>query len=136
MAIRFIEEVPSVYDYPTKEEMERNKKEHFWMVPKLFYVYSPRNSETSLEHVQRRHLYTKEANAYSVGKVALHIWDDEWDKDLFKTTDVRARIFLSKLNALTNKDPKKRPSLASVLDIFTSSPDKIELPYCCFHYEI
>jgi hypothetical protein len=36
MATRFIEEVPSVYAYPTKEEMERNKKEHFWVAPKLF----------------------------------------------------------------------------------------------------
>jgi hypothetical protein len=51
--------------------------------------------------------------------VALCIWDDEWDKDLFKTAD-GASIFLSKLNALTKEDPKKRPSIASVLDIFTS----------------
>jgi serine/threonine protein kinase len=49
MAIHFIEEVPLVYAYPTKEEMERNKKEHFLVAPKLFYVYGLRNSETSLE---------------------------------------------------------------------------------------
>jgi hypothetical protein len=66
-------------------------------------------------------LCTKEADAYSIGKVALHIWNDEWDKNLFKTTS-GASIFLSKLNALINKDPKKRPSLASILDIFTSLP--------------
>jgi hypothetical protein len=53
MAIRFIEEVPSVYGYPTKEEMERNK-ERFWVALELFYIYGPRNSETSLEFVQKR----------------------------------------------------------------------------------
>jgi hypothetical protein len=67
--------------------------------------------------------------------VALCIWDDEWDKDLFKTAD-GASIFLSKLNALTKEDPKKRPSIASVLDIFTSSFYKTKLPDCCFRYEI
>jgi hypothetical protein len=36
--------------------------------------------------------------------------------------------FFSKLNVLTNEDPKRRPSLASVLDIFISSPHKMELP--------
>jgi hypothetical protein len=80
-------------------------------------------------------LYTKEADAYSIEKVVLSIWDDEWDKDLFKTAD-GASIFLSKLNTFTNEDPKKRHSLASVLDIFTSSPYKMELLDCCFRYEI
>jgi hypothetical protein len=47
-------------------------------------------------------LYTKEADAYSIEKVVLSIWDDEWDKDLFKTAD-GASIFLSKLNALTKE---------------------------------
>ena len=74
-----------------------------------------------MDHIQRRFLYTKEVDAYSIGKVALGIWDDKWDKNLFKTTH-GASIFLSKLKTLTNKDPKKRPSLASILDIFTSLP--------------
>jgi serine/threonine protein kinase len=38
MATRFIEEVPSVYDYPTKEEMEKNKKEHFWMALEFMFM--------------------------------------------------------------------------------------------------
>jgi hypothetical protein len=54
-----------------------------------------------------------------VGKLALHIWNEKWDKSLFKTVQCGS-IFLSMLNALTNEDPKKRPSIASVLDIFTS----------------
>jgi serine/threonine protein kinase len=135
MATRTIEDVPSVYGYPTKDEMERNKKERPWVAPKLFYVYGPPNSETSLERVQRRHLYTMEADAYSVGKVAQLIWEDEWDKELFKSA-VGASIFLYKLHQLQHEDPRKRPTLASILEIFTSAPHKMELLDCCFLYEI
>jgi hypothetical protein len=80
-------------------------------------------------------LYTKEADTYSVGKVAQCIWHEERDKDLFKGP-VGASIFLSKLNTLIHEDPKKRPSLVSVLEIFTSDPHNFELLDCCFHYEI
>jgi hypothetical protein len=135
MATRTIEDVPSVYGYPTKDEMERNKKERPWVAPKLFYVYDPPNLETSLERVQRRHLYTKEADAYSVGKVAQLIWKDEWYKELFKSV-VGASIFLYKLHQLQQEDPRKRPTLASILEIFTSAPHEMELPDCCFRYEI
>jgi serine/threonine protein kinase len=83
MVIRLIEDNLSMYGYPTKDEMEKNKKEHFWVALELFYIYGPPNFETSLERVQRMHLYTKEADAYLVGKVAQCIWHEEWDKDLF-----------------------------------------------------
>jgi serine/threonine protein kinase len=93
MATRIIEDVPLVYGYPTKDEIERNKKDRIWVALELFYVYGLPNSETSLEHVQRRHLYTKEADAYSVGKVVQLIWEDEWDKELFKSA-LGTSIFL------------------------------------------
>jgi hypothetical protein len=80
-------------------------------------------------------LYTKGSDAYSVGKLALLIWNDKWKPHLFKTVERRS-IFLSKLTALTNEDPTKRPSLAHVLDIFTFPLYKMELPDCCFRYEI
>ena len=38
MATHFIEEVPSVYAYLEKEEMERNKNKCFWVAPELSYV--------------------------------------------------------------------------------------------------
>ena len=57
MAIRFIEDEHSIYGYPTKAEMEKNKKERYWMVPELFYVYSPSNSEIAIECVHWKHLY-------------------------------------------------------------------------------
>jgi hypothetical protein len=80
-------------------------------------------------------LYTKEADAYSVEKVAQHFWNDKWNKDLFKGP-AGASIFFSKLNALTHEDPKKRPSLSSLLEIFTSNPHNFESSNCCFRYGI
>jgi hypothetical protein len=80
-------------------------------------------------------LYTKEVDAYSVGKVAQLIWEDKWDKELFKGA-IGTSILLYKLHQLQHEDPKKRLSLASILEIFTSAPHEMELPDCCFRYEI
>jgi hypothetical protein len=101
----------------------------------LFYVYGLANSETAIEHVQWKHLYMPQSDVYSVGKLALSIWNDEWDPHLFKTIEYES-IFLSKLTALINEDPTKRPSLAHVLEIFKSKLYKMEMPDCCFRYEI
>jgi serine/threonine protein kinase len=105
MATRFIEDEHSVYGYPTKAKMEKNK-EHYWVAPQLFYIYGPPNSETAIERVRWKHLYTPESDAYLVGKLALRIWNDEWDRDLFKTVEYGS-IFLLKLTALTNEDQLK-----------------------------
>jgi hypothetical protein len=101
----------------------------------LFYVYGPPISETAIERVRWKHLYTPQSDAYSVGKLALSIWNDEWDPHLFKIAQCGS-IFLSKLTALTNEDPTKRPSLVYVLEIFKSKLYKMEMPDCCFRYEI
>jgi serine/threonine protein kinase len=114
MATRFIEDEHLVYGYPTKVEMEKNKKERYWVAPELFYVYGPPNSETAIERVRWKHLYTPQSNAYSVGKLALRIWNDKWDQDLFKTIECGS-IFLSKLTTFTNENPTKRPPLAHVI---------------------
>jgi hypothetical protein len=132
MATYIVEDIPLVYGYPTKDEMERNK-ERFWVATKLYYIYGPLNSKTSLEHVQRRHLYTK--GMYPVGKMAQCIWHEEFDKDLF-TGGVGASIFLLKLHVLIHEDPIKRPLLASVPKIITSLFHNFELPDCYFRYEI
>jgi serine/threonine protein kinase len=52
MATRFIEDELSVYGYPTKAEMEKNKKERYWVAPELFYVYGLANSKIAIERVQ------------------------------------------------------------------------------------
>jgi serine/threonine protein kinase len=51
LASYIIEDVPLVYGYPTTVEMERNKKEPYWVAIELFYIYGPPNFETLLEHV-------------------------------------------------------------------------------------
>jgi serine/threonine protein kinase len=51
MASHVIEEKTSVYGYPIKDEIERNKKEWFWVAPELFYIYGPSHSEASIKHV-------------------------------------------------------------------------------------
>ena len=134
VATRFIEDEYSVYGYPTKVEMEKNK-ERYWVALELFYVYNPPNSKTAIECICWKHLYTPQSDAYSVGKLTLKSWNDKWDRDLFKTAKCRS-IFLPELTALTNEDPTKRPSLAHVIDIFKSKPYEILMPDCCFHYEI
>jgi hypothetical protein len=135
MATRFIEEVPSVYGYPTKAEMEKNKKERYWVVPELFYVYSPTNSETAIECVQRKHLYMKESNAYSVGKLALRIWNDKWDPYLFKTVECGS-IFLSKLIALIKRRSNKEAFISACSRHLIIPLYKMEFRDCSFRYVI
>ena len=125
MASYVIEDKTSVYGYSTKVEIERNKNERYWVALDLFYVYGPPNFKTSIERIHMNNLYTKELDAYSVGKLKLHIWNDKWDPYLFKIVEFGS-IFFSKLTALTNEDPTKKPSLARVLDVFTSSPYEME----------
>ena len=134
MASRFIEEEASVYGYPPKAKMEKNK-ERYWVAPKLFYVYGAPNSKIAIECVRWKYLYTPQLDAYSVGKLALKIWNDEWDQHLFKN-EVYATLFLSKLTTLTSEDLGKKSSLAHVLEIFKSKPYEMEMPDCCFRYEI
>jgi hypothetical protein len=40
------------------------------VAPELFYAFGPKSSRTSLEVMQKKHLYTKAADAYSVGVLA------------------------------------------------------------------
>jgi serine/threonine protein kinase len=95
MATRFIEDEQSVYGYPTKAEMEKNKKERYWVAPELFYVYGLPNSETTIERVHWKHLYTPQSNAYSVGMLSLRIWNDEWDHTYSRQQSVEASSFQS-----------------------------------------
>ena len=124
-----------MYGHPTKAEMEKNKKKYYWVAPKLFYVYNPPNSKTAINRVCWKHLYMPQLDAYLVGKLALRIWNDEWNQDLFKTAEYGS-IFLSKLTALTNEDPTKKPPLAHVINIFKSKLYEMVMPDCCFRYKI
>ena len=63
------------------------------------------------------------------------IWYGEWEKDLSKEV-VGMNIFLLKLNQLTHEDVKKKPLLASILEIFMSDLNNFELRDSCFRYVI
>jgi serine/threonine protein kinase len=66
LASRIVEGTPSVYGFPSRDEMERNKNERLWVALELFYVYSQLDFEISLEHLQKKRMYTKEVDAYFV----------------------------------------------------------------------
>ena len=52
------------------------------MAPKLFYVFGHEGSWNSLEYMQKKYLYTKAVDAYSVGVLKSLIWNEEWDRTL------------------------------------------------------
>jgi serine/threonine protein kinase len=135
MASRTFEDTPSNFGYQTVEKMEEDKSHRRWVAPELFYVFGPPNSDTSLDRMKREHLYTKEADAYSVGKLAQKIWNEENDKDLFGDWSGE-QIFGSKLKALTIENPKTRASLANVVQVLTAPPFNFKAPECCFRHEI
>ena len=48
--------------------MQRRLRQH--VASELFYVFGPRESETSLERQKKKHVYTKGGDAYAAGKLA------------------------------------------------------------------
>jgi tRNA nucleotidyltransferase (CCA-adding enzyme) len=80
-------------------------------------------------------MYTKEADAYLVGKIAQCTWKEEWDRDLFHNA-FGMNIFTKKLRALTHEILKSRASLSSIIESLTSHPFNFELLDCFFCYEI
>jgi hypothetical protein len=44
---------------------------------RLFYVFRPQDSQNPLEVMKKKHLYSKAADAYSVGLLASLIWKEE-----------------------------------------------------------
>jgi hypothetical protein len=105
------------------------------MAPELFYVFRPEGSRNSLEVMQKKHLYTKAANAYSVGVLASLIWKEEWDRTLLPDPTV-FHGFELKLRGLQDKDPQTWLSISDVLRRFTSALFNMVMPECCFRKEI
>ena len=59
MACRVSEEVASNYGYRSEDEMAMQRRLHQHVARELFYVFGPRESETSLECQKKKHVYTK-----------------------------------------------------------------------------
>jgi hypothetical protein len=83
MASRVKENKASLYGYQKKEEMVANIAQRKHVAPELFYVFGPEGSRTLLEVMQKKHLYTKATDAYSVGVLASLIWKEEWTERYF-----------------------------------------------------
>jgi serine/threonine protein kinase len=71
------EEKSSLYTYQTKAEIEAYIAEWKHVAPELFYVFGPKDSWNSLEVMQKKHLYLKAADAYSIGVLVSQIWREE-----------------------------------------------------------
>jgi hypothetical protein len=134
MASRVKEKKATLYGYQKKEEMVANIAQWKHVAPELFYVFGSEGSRTSLEVMQKKHLYTKAADAYSVGVLVSLIWKEEWDRMLLPAT-VFHGIEL-KLRGLQDKDPQTRLSISDVLKQFTSAPFNMVMLECCFRNEI
>lgn len=89
------------------------------------------NFETSLKHIQKKHIYTKEVDAYLVGKMVQRIFEEECDRDLFCDV-IGMNIFVANLKAHMHEDPKDRASLLSIIGSLISLSYNFELPICCF----
>jgi hypothetical protein len=74
MASRIKKKKASLYGYQKKEEMVANIAQRKHVAPELFYVFGPEGSQNSLEVMQKKHLYSKAADAYSIGVLASLIW--------------------------------------------------------------
>jgi serine/threonine protein kinase len=98
------EKKASLYGYEKKEEMVANIAQRKHVAPELFYVSEPEGSRNLLEVMQKKHLYTKAADAYSVGVLASLIWKEEWDRTLLPDATV-FHGFELKLRGLQDKDP-------------------------------
>jgi serine/threonine protein kinase len=110
MASRVKKKKESLYGYQKKEEMVANIAQRKHVAPELFYVFGPKGSQTSLEVMQKKHLYTKAADAYSVGVLASLIWKEEWDRTLLPDATI-FHGFELKLRGLQDKDPQTRLSI-------------------------
>jgi serine/threonine protein kinase len=121
---RINEKAPSHYGYPSINETKKQQKGRWWVAPELFYTYGPPNSDTSIPIMQSRHIYTKQSDSYSVGKLteSMKIGDmDNFDRDTFTTVDA-CRYFAMKVGQLTNEDPKKRPTCTEVVNLVMGPP--------------
>jgi serine/threonine protein kinase len=135
MASHVKEKKTSLYGYQKKEEMVANIAQWKHVTPELFYVFGLEGSRNSLEVMQKKHLYSKATDAYSVGMFASLIWKEKWDRTLLPDTTV-FHGFELKLRGLQDKDPQTRLSISDVLRRFTSTPFNMVMPECCFRKEI
>ena len=131
MACRVSEEVASNYGYRSEEEMAMQQRLRQHVAPELFYVFGPHGSKTSLECQKKKHLYTKEGDAYAARKLASMLWQEELDNEMLPASE-QVAAFRYKLGQLTDPKLSTRATLSDALGMLTSDPIKIRLSIECF----
>jgi len=130
---RVVEQEPSKYGYPDQAKLEEEKRNRRWVAPELFYRYGEHCSETSLDIMQAKHLYSKAADAYSTGYIAEKIWQEDWNPKYFTTTNKEQyENLLFRLKDLQKPNVRERATVPDVLDLLRKKPHCWTMPACCF----
>jgi serine/threonine protein kinase len=130
---RVKEKEPSKYGYTTYEAMKKVKEQRKFAAPELFFYYSNDDPTNSFQVEQKKHLYSKAADAYATGWIAHRIWNEDWDPSWFSTKNVHQYANLSlKLKSLQRTDPAERASVPEVIDVLRKAPYNWKMPECCF----
>ena len=87
--------------------------------------------ERNFDKMRKEHPHTLASDAYSVGWLAKQIFRDETQKDLFAHDAIKVGFSL-KLDALLEKDPKRRPTLAKVVESLMALPYNFPISDKCF----
>jgi hypothetical protein len=136
MASRIVEKKASYFGKPSEILCEESRRAKPGMAPELFFVYGERDDpDRNLKRMKDMHPYTMESDAFAVGYLARMIWNNEDSTELFKHNKTKI-AFGVKLDALVNEDPKKRPSLAKVVEDLMSSRYNFPIPERCFRRKL
>jgi len=115
-----VEKEPSKYGYRTQKEIQDVKNARKFVALELFFQYGDPGSKISLEVMQKRHLYSKAANAFAARWLTSYIWSEEWDPSYFRKDDTRATLQYAnlkvKLDSLQKKNPLERALVLDALD--------------------
>ena len=132
MASRVSENKSSYFGYEHDTAFQENKRLRPFVAPELFYRFGPPDDEErNLDRMRTLHPYTMAAEAFAVGYLGRQIWNNEDSPELFKTEYTKVNFGL-KLDALCNPDPRRRPTLAKLVEEFRSSKFNFPVPESCF----
>jgi len=104
-------------------ELEKEKKWRKFAAPELFYVFREEGSESSLQVMQKNHLYSMAADAYATECIEAQIWKEEWDTKYFSTKNKEQYVHLKvRLESLQKVNVHERAFVPEVLDILKKAP--------------
>lgn len=130
------ENAPSHYGYDKPNITEQQMRARFWVAPELFYTFGPPNSDTNLYTMQRTHVYTRESDSYSIGRLGAAIvgHHEEDTTGLFRD-DVGRKYFVQKLADLCKREVKQRSTLNQAMHNLMAPPFNMLPPEAVFRTE-